>query len=267
MHKHHIIPKHAGGSDNPGNITPPIPVVRHSMFHWCEWHRTGNELDRIAWKTLSGLIGHEEARILACKEQIKRAIINGTHHLLPQNRTWDQSLSSKKSAQTSLERGTLNLLKFNTSGEHSIRVSKHQKKLVEDGTHHFLRGNETWDRSTVARENARKQILNGTLPLLSHNRKWDYSAIAKEARERMDDRFVTALVRKQTVNRRINSGWTEEKIKFIKEQLPCSSGKLFKLCKQNFEWPFSRGVIQNILKVLKNEDLKDIFNLDYRIES
>lgn len=37
MHKHHVIPKHAGGSDDPGNITPPIPVVRHSMFHWCEW--------------------------------------------------------------------------------------------------------------------------------------------------------------------------------------------------------------------------------------
>lgn len=266
MHRHHIIPRHAGGTDDPKNLTPLISVIRHSMFHWCEWHRTGNELDRIAWKTLSGLITKEESRILATKEYIRRAFSNGTHPLLPQNRTWDQSESSKKSSKTALRRGTLNLLKFNTTEEHSIRVSNYQKKLIECGTHHFLRGNETWDRAAVAKSNAKKQILNGTLPLLSQNRVWDYSAILKEARAKMDPDAKVKMIRKQTVNRRINSGWTEEKIKFILDLLPGSSLKIFRECRQKFEWPSSRGVIQNIINVLERESLGDIFNLNYGVK-
>jgi hypothetical protein len=211
------------------------------MFHWCEWQRTGNEFDRIAWRSLSGLIDREEARILACQEWHKQTLRDGSHPLLPANRTWDLSESAKKASQTSIERGTLNLLRFNTSQEHSDRVRSYQKELVSQGTHHFLKGNETWDRVAVARENARKQIKNGTLSLLAQNRIWDYSEIAKEARDNMSKESVDQMVRKQTVNRRINAGWTLEKLIFIRGQLPSSSNKLLKMCQEKYSWPSSRG--------------------------
>ena len=261
-HRHHLKPKHSGGKDVEENLTPPIPVVRHAMFHWCEWQRTGNEFDRIAWKSLSGLINKEEARILANKEWHKLALERGTHPLLMENRTWDLSEVAKKASRTSLERGTLNLLQFNTSQGHSERVSAYNKKLVEEGTHPFLKGNETWNRSEVAKETAKRRIENGTLPLLAQNRAWDYSVIAKEARANMSEKSVEHMIRKQTVNRRINAGWTLEKLLFIEEQLPLSSNKLLKACQEKYSWPSSRGVIQNILCVLDTEEIDTILKID-----
>lgn len=260
-HRHHLKPKHSGGEDSEKNLTPPIPVVRHAMFHWCEWQRTGNEFDRIAWRSLSGLIAVEESRILANKEWHKRKLEDGSHHLLPNNRHWDQREASRKSAQTSLERGTLNLLRFNTSEEHSTRVSNHQRKLVEQRVHHFLRGNETWDRVDVARENAMKQVKAGTLPLLSGNRTWDEKELAKKTRSEMPEQNVKAMVRKQTVSRRINSGWNPEKMRFIQEHLPMSQGKLLKLCQTEFNWPSSKGVIQNVLRAIESEGVENLFKL------
>jgi len=262
-HRHHVKPKHAGGRDIESNLTPPIPVVRHAMFHWCEWQRTGNEFDRIAWRSLSGLIDKEEARVSANKEWHKRKLLDGTHPLLNSNRTWDQSETAKKAAKTQLESGVLNLLNFNTTKEHSLRVSAYQKARVEGRTHHFLSGNETWDRSAVSRETSRRRVLDGTLPLLPQNRTWDQSSLAKQSRANMSSKKVVEMVRKQTVNRRINAGWTEEKLVFVLNQLPLSSNKLLKLCQTQYEWPSSRGVIQNILRVLEEEGLQNVFNFDF----
>jgi hypothetical protein len=260
-HRHHVKPKHSGGGDFEENLTPPIPVVRHAMFHWCEWQRTGNEFDRIAWRSLSGLINKEEARILATKEWNRLALEKRTHPFLMENRTWDLSEVAKKASKTSLERGTLNLLQFNTSKEHSERVSAHQKKLVLEGKHIFLKGNETWNRSEVAKETAKRRIENGTLPLLVQNRTWDQSALAKKTRASMDPEAARSMVRKQTVNRRINAGWTDDRIRFILENLPNSFGKLLKLCQDKYSWPYSKGVIQNIVRALKDEGPENVFNL------
>ena len=59
-HKHHIIPKYEGGSDDPSNLVA-LSVTQHAMWHFAEWQRKGREEDRIAWQGLSKIIGHEEA--------------------------------------------------------------------------------------------------------------------------------------------------------------------------------------------------------------
>ena len=53
-HKHHIIPKYMGGTDEPENIVK-VTVTQHAMFHFCNYQLWGNIEDRIAWRGLAGL--------------------------------------------------------------------------------------------------------------------------------------------------------------------------------------------------------------------
>ena len=72
-HKHHLVPRHWGGSNDDDNLTPPISIELHAAFHKQLYELFGNQLDYIAWKALDGRIGSEEARILACKEGQKKS--------------------------------------------------------------------------------------------------------------------------------------------------------------------------------------------------
>jgi hypothetical protein len=59
-HKHHIIPKHMGGSDDPSNIIE-LTVDEHAEAHRLLYEQYGRWQDKIAWETLSGQIGKDEA--------------------------------------------------------------------------------------------------------------------------------------------------------------------------------------------------------------
>jgi len=59
-HKHHIIPRYEGGSDDPSNLVELSPT-QHAMWHFAEWQRKGRREDRIAWQGLSKIIGQGEA--------------------------------------------------------------------------------------------------------------------------------------------------------------------------------------------------------------
>jgi len=75
-HRHHLKPKHAGGEDREDNLTPPIPIIRHAMFHWCEWKRTENEFDRIAWLSLTGQIDRDGVKQKVLREAgLRRAAV------------------------------------------------------------------------------------------------------------------------------------------------------------------------------------------------
>lgn len=59
MHKHHIIPKHAGGSDDSSNLIF-LTVEEHAEAHRKLFEQYGRWQDQVAWKALSGMIGKEE---------------------------------------------------------------------------------------------------------------------------------------------------------------------------------------------------------------
>lgn len=59
-HLHHIVPKHAGGTDDQSNLIE-LSVQEHALAHKKLWEEHGRWQDEIAWKTLSGQIGKEEA--------------------------------------------------------------------------------------------------------------------------------------------------------------------------------------------------------------
>ena len=62
-HRHHLVPKHRGGTDADGLVEVSIPC--HAMFHWCEWQRLGHYEDWLAWRMLAGKITAAEATRLA----------------------------------------------------------------------------------------------------------------------------------------------------------------------------------------------------------
>tara|TARA_E500000318_G_C3501943_1_gene188737 strand:- start:84 stop:617 length:534 start_codon:yes stop_codon:yes gene_type:complete len=66
-HWHHIVPKHAGGSDDSSNLVR-LTVEEHAEAHKLLFEKHGRWQDKIAWMSLSGQIGKEEARILSVKE-------------------------------------------------------------------------------------------------------------------------------------------------------------------------------------------------------
>jgi len=58
-HKHHIIPRHMGGTDDPINLVE-VTITQHIMFHYANWKLYGKKEDEIAWKGLSGHLNKEE---------------------------------------------------------------------------------------------------------------------------------------------------------------------------------------------------------------
>jgi len=58
-HMHHIIPKHAGGTDDSSNLIE-LTIEEHSEAHRNLYEQYGRQEDYLAWKGLAGLIGKEE---------------------------------------------------------------------------------------------------------------------------------------------------------------------------------------------------------------
>ena len=58
-HKHHIIPRHAGGTDDPSNLVY-LTVEEHAEAHKKLYEKYGRWQDYSAWQGLSGRMGKEE---------------------------------------------------------------------------------------------------------------------------------------------------------------------------------------------------------------
>lgn len=58
-HKHHIVPKHAGGTDDPSNIIR-LTVEEHAEAHRLLYEKYGRWQDEVAWKALEKTISKAE---------------------------------------------------------------------------------------------------------------------------------------------------------------------------------------------------------------
>lgn len=69
-HKHHIIPKHMGGSNDLSNLIE-LSIDEHAEAHRRLYEEHGHEQDKIAWLCLSGQISSDEARRMAVSISLK----------------------------------------------------------------------------------------------------------------------------------------------------------------------------------------------------
>ena len=92
MHKHHIIPKHAGGTDDPSNLVT-LTVEEHAQAHLELYEKYGRWQDRVAHQTLSGQISKYEA-----SQEVRRLSNMGNDHFLGKNHTNEtkQKISEKQ---------------------------------------------------------------------------------------------------------------------------------------------------------------------------
>lgn len=58
-HKHHIIPRHMGGSDDPSNIVE-LTIEEHAEAHRILYEQYGKLEDKLAWMGLSNMISKKE---------------------------------------------------------------------------------------------------------------------------------------------------------------------------------------------------------------
>jgi hypothetical protein len=171
-HRHHVKPKHAGGPDTEENLTPPIPVVRHAMFHWCEWQRTGDEFDRIAWLSLTSQssLGETLSMVLSesGKRRMKQMKDRGDFFFDPE---W-QSEQGKKGAAKNLEVNWESVVS---------RLRENVAAQLQSGTHPFQRQNRSWNQREVSRRSAQTQLEKGNHPFQGDNPNWDRSEAARKA--------------------------------------------------------------------------------------
>jgi hypothetical protein len=58
-HKHHIIPRHAGGTDDPENLVE-LTIPDHAEAHRILYEKYNRWQDRVAWLSLSGIMKDQE---------------------------------------------------------------------------------------------------------------------------------------------------------------------------------------------------------------
>lgn len=170
-HKHHIIPRHAGGSDDPSNLVL-LTIEEHAKAHRLLYEEHGRLGDFYAWKGLSGQIDMSEEKFKMYQEIIadktKQRVRDGTHHLLKRpdgtSHASDRVVNGtyhmlggeiqRKTSQRRVNDGTHNWL-----GDGSMQRNI-QNERVAEGTHHFQ--NKIKNNVHIAKNFLTKAIIKGT---------------------------------------------------------------------------------------------------------
>lgn len=141
-HKHHITPKHMGGSDDPSNLIE-LTVEEHAEAHRKLYEQYGHWQDELAWKGLAKIIGKEEI--------INR--LSASNGFLGKNHSDEWKINHSK---------TMSGRKM--TDEHKKKISQSKKgKVVSEETRKklsiALRGNKHMSGKTHSEETRKKMSL------------------------------------------------------------------------------------------------------------
>jgi hypothetical protein len=130
-HKHHIIPKHMGGTDDPSNLVS-LTIEEHAEAHRLLFEQYGRWEDELAWKGLTEQISKDEI--------LRRTFANQLGKKRPQEVT-DKIVAKQKGQKRSEEtkarmreanktRDTSNIGKYVRTDEHKKKMSEAKRKNI-----------------------------------------------------------------------------------------------------------------------------------------
>lgn len=149
LHRHHKIPRHMGGTDDPSNIEF-LTIEQHANAHKILFEKFGREEDRIAWLGLQGMIGRDEI--------IRRLQILGGKNSAKEN-TW-----SKTKTRSNWKINAQNQRKAEMAA-HSATASEKRKKTYAEKLHQQKELNSAYGTS-IYRDAVgnRRRFKRGTQP-------------------------------------------------------------------------------------------------------
>lgn len=135
-HKHHIVPRHIGGTDDPSNIIE-MSVEEHAETHRKLFEEHGRWQDFVAYRALSGQITHYEATI----EAIKRTQTGRVRSEKEIENLRQKRLGRKHSEETRRKISTtqLNNNRIITDEHKQILSNTHKGKKLSDNHREILR--------------------------------------------------------------------------------------------------------------------------------
>lgn len=149
LHRHHIVPRHSGGTNEAANLTPPISLRLHAMFHFDRWKCVGDARDLAAYKTLLGLITVEEARRLVVSQRLTGRVFS------------PETLAKMSAAQKARDRSTFARIPAERRAANSL-ARRGKREFIEQAIAAVPAAN----RSRVWSPESRKKLAD------SQRRRW-----------------------------------------------------------------------------------------------
>ena len=153
-HKHHIVPKHAGGTDDPSNLIE-VSVTQHAIFHYCEWRLHGRWEDKCAWQVLANNVKHPlhvKGRKLTDTQRkyISERMKGNTHGAVPCSEEKKEKLRKSNTGKKHTEETKEKLRKINTGRKLSEETKKKCSEAGKKGGR--KKGSIPWNKGVKKNE-------------------------------------------------------------------------------------------------------------------
>lgn len=123
LHKHHIIPRHAGGDDSPSNLVF-LTIEEHAEAHRILYEQYNRQEDYLAWRGLSGQIGKDEMIREKCSLNSSRPGKRNTFYGMKHTEETKQKISAKRKGHSD-NKG------IPKSAEHKKKISEFRKSYAQ----------------------------------------------------------------------------------------------------------------------------------------
>lgn len=163
-HKHHIIPKHMGGTDDPNNLIE-LTIEEHAQAHFNLWEKFGCIEDKIAWECLSGRKLSEEERIILSKSGLARFLLDENKVIEWKNKISKSLTGKTQSKETKLKRSKSLKLAYK-EGRKKVIVNPDdaRKRYYENNISQLMsegrKNSEKWKQSVTSDEYKKKKTLS-----------------------------------------------------------------------------------------------------------
>lgn len=176
-HRHHIIPKHMGGSDDSSNLIE-LSIEEHAAAHKQLWEEHGCIEDKIAYECLSGRHLSEEDRILLATSGFRKFLANPIA-----KEDWINNIASARKNQV-------------ITDSHKRNISLSLKKAHDEGRFVAFYSEDT--RNNMRRRYHENNMKDKLSSARKQSEKWKNSVTSSECREKK--RLSSPKAKKVSVN-------------------------------------------------------------------